>query len=137
MNVIFPTKKNITIAGAVVMLLLVGIGLFLINRPGANTIPYTLEGKKVHLLVADSDDEREKGLMYYRELKGADGMIFYFPKSDIQYFWNKNTYMDLDVYWLQDDKVIGKDFLPSIEKSKTVVTIDSPKPANAVIEIPR
>ena len=64
-------------------------------------------------------------------------MIFLFPSLEVRSFWNKNTYMDLDVYWLAGDEVLGKSKLPSIEKSKEIVVVDSPAPANKVIEIPK
>ena len=37
-------------------------------------------------------------------------MIFIFPDKERQTFWNKNTYLDLDIYWMNDDKVVGKSF---------------------------
>ena len=72
--------------------------------------------------------------MFRRTLDG-DGMIFLFPEKQVRTFWNMNTYLDLDVYWLDGNQVIGKDYLPSIEKSGKTVTIFSPKPVNRVIEI--
>ena len=76
--------------------------------------------------------------MFYKdkgELKGADGMIFIFPDKDYRQFWNMSTYLDLDVYWLDNDEVVGKNYLPSILKSKSVVVISSPKKVNRVVEI--
>ena len=64
-------------------------------------------------------------------------MIFIFPDKEFRNFWNQNTYLDLDVYWLDDDKVTGKDYLPSILKSKETITISSPKEVNKVVEIVR
>jgi len=78
--------------------------------------------------------------MFYKskeELKGADGMIFIFPEKDFRSFWNENTYLDLDVYWIDGDKVVGKSYLPSIEKSKEIVTIDSSGSVDKVVEIVR
>lgn len=100
------------------------------------TVKFVLEGKKLNLYVADTESERQKGLMFYRSLDKADGMIFKFPDKNFQSFWNQNTFMDLDVYWLDNQKVVGKSFLPSIEKSKKVVIIYSPKAVNTVIELP-
>lgn len=99
-------------------------------------IDYKLENKNLKLLVADSSEKWQRGLMYFRKLENADGMIFIFPDKVKRYFWNKNTFMDLNLYWIDDDKVAGKSFLPSIEKSKEIVTVDSPKEVNKVIEIP-
>jgi len=76
--------------------------------------------------------------MFYKskkELKGADGMIFIFPNKEIRSFWNENTYLDLDVYWLDDDRVVGKDYLPSILKTKEPYTINSKEEVDKVIEI--
>ena len=103
----------------------------------SRTIEYRLEGKNYHLFVADNQEKWTAGLMYFRKLEGVDGMIFLFPSLEVRSFWNKNTYMDLDVYWLAGDEVLGKSKLPSIEKSKEIVVVDSPAPANKVIEIPK
>lgn len=101
----------------------------------APTITYTLNNKTYKLLVARTSAEHEKGLMYYHKLIGADGMIFIFPDKNYRTFWNKNTYLNLDVYWIKDDKVIGKDFLPAIEKNKELTVITSQGVADKVIEI--
>jgi hypothetical protein len=99
---------------------------------------YNLNGKTYKLMTAKNNSQWTKGLMNYRskkELNGADGMIFIFPDRQLRQFWNENTYLDLDVYWIDDDKVIGKGFLPSIEKSKEVVIIESETKVDKVVEI--
>jgi uncharacterized membrane protein (UPF0127 family) len=98
-------------------------------------ILYKLENKNYCLLVADSSYKWTKGLMNYKKPVDFDGMIFIFPTKEIQSFWNMNTYLDLDLYWLDDKKVVGKSFLPSIESTKNVNYVVSPKPANKVIEL--
>lgn len=115
-----------------------GYLIFLKTKKPPNTISFIIEGKKYRLLVAKDPISWQKGLMYYqskKELNGADGMIFIFPNKDYQTFWNQNTYLDLDVYWLADNQVVGKEFLPSIKKTKTPLTITSNKKVNRVIEI--
>src|SRR3989344_2975480 len=93
-------------------------------------INYKLEGKAYELLLADTPEKWERGLMNFRSLEGVDGMIFIFPDKEIRSFWNKNTLMDLELLWIDGDKVIGKGKLPSIEKSKEIVTVNSPAPAD-------
>ena len=99
-------------------------------------INYKLENKNLKLLVADTPEKWQRGLMYFRKLEGVDGMIFIFPEKELRTFWNKNTFMNLDLYWLDDDRIVGKSFLPSIEKSKEIITVSSPKEVNKVIELP-
>lgn len=102
-----------------------------------SVINYQLQSTNYRLLVADTAEKWENGLMFFRKLEGVEGMIFLFPDKQPRIFWNKNTLMDLDLLWIDDDKVVGKSFLPSIEKSKDIVTVNSPKPVNIVIEIPK
>ena len=128
-------RKKIIIA-TLVLLAIALIATQVIIAPHKGTIPYTLEGKQYMLLEAKTPQEWEKGLMNVRELDNADGMIFIFLDKKTRSFWNKNTYVDLDVYWLNDDEVIGKSFLSSIEKNG-IVYVTSPGPANKVKELIR
>src|SRR5438105_15223281 len=102
-------KKVFLILG-VVFFILISLSIYeqykvLEMYSGYNTEDYKLQGQKYHLLVADTPQKMEKGLMYYRKLNGVDGMIFKFPRSDYQNFWNKNTLMDLTLYWINNGEV--------------------------------
>lgn len=121
----------------IVLLLLLNLILPGRKYQGYKTVDYQLKGKKYRLLVADTRQKWERGLMNFKKLDGVQGMIFIFPDKQLRHFWNKNTYLDLDVYWLADDKIVGKDFLPSIDKSKQLVIINSKAKVNKVIEIVR
>ena len=105
------------------------------NYANFEKINYNLEGKNLQLLKADTSEKWTKGLMYFRKLEGVDGMIFIFPDKQKRTFWNKNTYLDLDLYWIEGEKVVGKSSLPSIEKSKEIVIVESPKAVDKVIEL--
>ncbi len=123
-----------------ILIIIVGSMIYLLNFVlkksfEKNFVFYELENKKLKLLVADEPKEWEQGLMFARNPVDFDGMIFLFPDKQIRYFWNKNTFVDLDVYWLDDDKIIGRDFLPSIEKTQEIKTIQSPASVNKVIEV--
>lgn len=118
------------------LLLIILVAVISLHRTdNSKTIGYRLNGKTYRLLTANTSAEWEKGLMFYRKLEGADGMIFIFPDKNERSFWNQNTFMDLDLYWLNDDTVIGKSFLPSIEKSKNTVIVSSSGKVNKVIEL--
>ena len=102
------------------------------------TTNYQLQTTNYHLLIADTPQKWEKGLMYVQnreDIGGYDGMIFMFPDSKKRSFWNKNTFIDLDIYWMNDDKIAGTTMLPSIEKSKDTIITTSSSEVNAVIEI--
>jgi len=99
---------------------------------------YKINNKNYCLLTANNQEQWQKGLMFYKnkkELKGADGMIFIFPDKERRTFWNKNTYLDLDIYWMNDEKIVGKSYLPSILKSKEIFVVKSVGEVNKVVEI--
>jgi hypothetical protein len=108
---------------------------FLIPKDKKDFVHFNLEEKNYLLKEAKAPKEWQEGLSFVKKPVDYDGMIFIFPDKQIRYFWNKNTFVDLEIFWLDDDKVVGKSYLPSILKTKNVITITSPAPVNKVVEI--
>ena len=52
------------------------------------------------LEIADDHAERQKGLMYRNELPPGTGMIFVFPDERERGFWMKNTYIPLEIVYI-------------------------------------
>ena len=50
--------------------------------------------------VARTERTRNEGLMYRRYLPKISGMLFVFPHEDKHAFWMKNTYIPLDIIWI-------------------------------------
>ena len=98
---------------------------------------YYINNKNLCLLIANNQSEWKKGLMFYKKPVNFDGMIFIFPDKQVRSFWNKNTYMDLDIFWMDEDKVVGKSLLQNINKSKEIITVKSKEKVNKVVEIIR
>lgn len=121
----------------------VGIGFLILQTNRLPTdqfkeyrqISYQIDNREARLLVADTLPRWQKGLMFVKKPVGFDGMIFIFPDKDYRQFWNKNTLVDLDIYWYSDNKLVGKDHLPAVGKENLVRVVESPAPANRVIEI--
>lgn len=99
------------------------------------TTSLEIEGKTYSLLVADTPAKSQKGLMFVKKPTDVQGMIFKYHDTSTRFFWNKNTFVDLQLIWMNEGEVVGKSDLPSIEKSKTIVTVQSPRPADTVVEI--
>jgi len=132
-------KNKIIYLFFVLVFIVSGISIiFRFSKSSHDNVIYYKLGNKTYLLkVAKTPEEWQRGLMFVQKPVDYDGMIFIFPDKQIRSFWNKNTFVDLDIYWLDDDKIIGKDSLESIEKTKEIKIIQSPAPVNKVIEIIR
>lgn len=62
----------------------------------------------VHVEVQRTEAERERGLMFRRDLDELAGMIFVFERPEHQTFWMRNTYLPLDMVFISADRrVLG------------------------------
>jgi uncharacterized membrane protein (UPF0127 family) len=53
--------------------------------------------------MATTEDEKQKGLMYRRELADGKGMLFDFSPEQQISMWMKNTYISLDMIFIRAD----------------------------------
>jgi len=127
--------KKIIILFLFVVLVVVYLFVSKKNCSNINAKIFSINSKNYCLLTASNQEQWEKGLMFYKKPVDFDGMIFIFPDKQIRSFWNENTYLDLELYWMDGEKIIGKSLLPSILKSKQPVTATSPDKVNRVVEI--
>ena len=84
--------------------------------------------------VATTDEEKQTGLMYRKELADGKGMLFDFnPEQEVS-MWMKNTYISLDMIFIRADGRI----LRIAENTETLSTkiIASHGLARAVLEVP-
>ena len=57
-------------------------------------------GDTVVAEVAATPDERAEGLMYREEVPDGTGMLFVFPDTQVRSFWMANTYVPLDLAYM-------------------------------------
>lgn len=109
--------------GAVFTLVFFLFPLFIF--PQENSARVCLKGRCFNVEIADTPDERVRGLMYRRYLPSTKGMFFVFEKEGIYPFWMKNTYIPLDIIWIDSQMRvvdIKKNVLPcSSEKCPTFI----------------
>ncbi|MBC6980857.1 DUF192 domain-containing protein [Caulobacter sp. 17J80-11] len=53
--------------------------------------------------IADTEAERERGLMFRQQMAPDQGMLFEFPNAAERSFWMKNTYLPLDIIYIGAD----------------------------------
>ncbi|MGD0419533.1 MAG: DUF192 domain-containing protein [Xanthobacteraceae bacterium] len=83
--------------------------------------------------LATNDDERERGLMYRKELPEGRGMLFDFQRDRPVAFWMRNTYIPLDMIFIRGDGRI----LSIAENTQPLsdALVPSGGPVRAVLEV--
>lgn len=66
------------------------------------------DGKTITVEVADTPADRERGLMHRRKLPKDYGMLFVFPRPASLGFWMKNTFVSLDIVYLDASKTVTR-----------------------------
>ena len=73
-------------------------------------IPVTIDTDNgpivVQAEIADTQDERSRGLMFRTSMGEKEGMLFLFPREEQLSFWMKNTLIPLDMIFVRADKTI-------------------------------
>ncbi len=95
------------------------------------------DGKKpllhLHIEIAASGNEHQQGLMWRKEMAENQGMLFAFDFQEPQSFWMRNTYIPLDIIYVNSTLEVV-----SIRKNTPVLN-DLPQPsglpAQYVIEV--
>jgi hypothetical protein len=83
--------------------------------------------------IADTDYETQTGLMHRHSMQDNRGMLFIFPEMSLRSFFMKNTFLPLDIIYLDNNK-----FIVSIqENAKPLDNASLPSlfPAQYVFEI--
>lgn len=100
-----------------------------------SVVLFGADGKEVPVRVeiAREPEERERGLMFRRTLAADAGMIFIYPAEGRLSFWMKNTYIPLDMIFINDAmRIVG------IIENAQPLTLDArgvDVPARFVLEV--
>lgn len=88
---------------------------------------------KFQVEIADSDAERQHGLMYRTSMPQMHGMLFIFDEAAPRSFWMHNTYMPLDLIYIgPDGKIVS---IVNNAQPFDDTPLPSRYPANGVLEL--
>jgi hypothetical protein len=95
------------------------------------------DGKKVkhvfEVWLADSPRRQQQGLMFVRDLPDLRGMLFVHDQPKDISMWMKNTYIPLDMVFIDDHNRIQQIIEQATPHSLAIIKSD--RPALAVLEI--
>jgi uncharacterized protein len=83
--------------------------------------------------MATTEPERERGLMFRKELPQGQGMLFDFFTDQPVSFWMHNTYIALDMIFIRHDGVIMR--VAENTKPMSDDLVPSGAPVRAVLEV--
>lgn len=99
----------------------------------------TIKGKTFILEIADSPEEHIIGLSNRQNLPQDTGMLFIFDSAGTQAFWMKDTFIPLDMIFINSDKIVTihknvpapAPIVPDMQLPRYAPT----EPANLVLEV--
>jgi uncharacterized membrane protein (UPF0127 family) len=92
-------------------------------------------GKVINFKIwtADTARREQQGLMFIREMDEHAGMLFMFPENRPVTMWMKNTYISLDLLFLNAQGKI--DYIAASATPRSETIIGPPTPEYAVLEL--
>jgi len=66
-------------------------------------IPIYIKGKEIWVELAQTPEQRAKGLMWREKLGNNEGMLFIFEAEGYHSFWMKNTYIALSIAFIDKE----------------------------------
>jgi len=122
-------KNNRSAYLAALLLVIVGLIVYFVLKNDSDALIYTQneaidvqfnkQGKllfidgvsgetlsEIDIEVADDDQKRARGLMYRKAIPENGGMLFIHEYESIQSFWMKNTFIALDMIFVNSDNEI-------------------------------
>ncbi len=88
---------------------------------------------KIDIQIADNDFDRELGLMFRKSMEENQGMLFIFSMDTTQDFWMRNTYIPLDMIFVNSMNIIVT--IQHATSTLSDQTYSSNAPAKYVIEV--
>lgn len=95
----------------------------------------SFEGNIIHVSIADTSEERERGLSGRKRLALDEGMLFIFPQNGWYAFWMKDMRFSIDILWLSESGAVVH-IVESVSPATYPTRFVSESSARYVLELP-
>ncbi|MFH1332709.1 MAG: DUF192 domain-containing protein [archaeon] len=87
----------------ITLILLLTIIILFIILTGKNNATICFNENCIEAEIADTPETKMSGLMFREQLQENEGMLFVYDEEGVYPFWMKNTYIPLDIIWIDED----------------------------------
>lgn len=141
----WPTVFLVTLLMALLPLQIYCLNLTPGNRPKFKKSPVQIfRGAKLIVMlkaeIADTIVKSEYGLMFVEKLDEGSGMLFIFSSEEVRNFWMKNTFVDLDIGYFDQKKILRSIIVMAKANSEMEANLPiypSVVPAQYALEVPK
>ena len=103
--------------------------------PAPELLSVQIHEQTVRVYVADTEEERQKGLGGFAGLESGQGMLFVFPADGEYGFWMKDMRFAIDIIWIAADKTVV-DMAENVSPDTYPNVFSPSEPARFVLELP-
>lgn len=126
-------QRIISITALIVVLLSAGVLGFNAKAQGFARGEVSVGGQRFEVEIARTDGERSQGLMFRRFLPANAGMLFDFEQTRSIAMWMKNTFIPLDMLFIDEAGEVV--YIAERTVPKSLATISAPQPVRYVLEL--
>ena len=115
-------------------LLVLVSGLTIIAAACNQTTPsMTINGHKLNIEIANTDEKRAQGLSNRTSLDSHSGMLFIMPTAAKHNFWMKDMKFALDLIWIRNDQIV--EITPNVGFTDQTKLYSSSVDADQILEV--
>ena len=125
------------VSALIALMLFVGSSVAMAEGPAAIEQVSIVTDQTATLItteIADTEELRNRGLMFRHVLPGGHGMLFDFGKPRPAAMWMKNTYMSLDMLFIRADGTVAA--IAENTEPLSQQTISVQEAVRGVLELP-
>lgn len=124
-------KILIVVLGLILLLIFIN---FPFNKKSAFV---TINNKTFNVDVAETEDQKGKGLSIYKNIPENKGMVFLFSKQDYYNFWMKDMKFPIDIIYIRENKIVEifENVLPPNSPDEKLEIVRPKEKADRVLEI--
>jgi uncharacterized protein len=120
----------LSIAASLALLL---TGVFMLSNKN-DVVNIKMGDQNLSVMVADTDNERERGLSGKKSLANDEGMLFVFNEAGPQGIWMKDMQFSIDIIWIDQNNIV-QGITPSVSPDSYPTTFTSPTDVKYVLEV--